>query len=125
MLVVRGWVDSYFISIPNRNSVFAEPLIRFCHGFTGFKIEALYFLSCPGSFTQKLQTRSDAGILKKTIDGNAFTEFLPSILRDQLFQYFLEGFPVQWVIWVRVHSRSIYRSEFDVPYVCSIFGLSY
>ena len=44
------------------------------------QIQSFYFVSCPWRFAEKLEAGFNAGVVDKTINGNAVSEAIPPII---------------------------------------------
>ena len=61
-------------------------------------VEIFHFLARPICFTQKLKARFNAWIVRKAIDGDTASKFLPAVIFNQFGQNFLEGDSVQGIV---------------------------
>ena len=62
------------------------------------QVEALYLLTCPWRFAQKLQAGIDAGVQSKTAYGDKYCQLGPAVVPGQLFHNGLQSFAVQGVV---------------------------
>lgn len=69
----------------------------------GAEIQFLYFFPRPWRFTQKSKARINAWIIHKTINLNALSQPVPTIIINQKFDDHFERFAVQGVIYFRIH----------------------
>ena len=65
-------------------------------------IERLNFCASPVRLSKEFQTAVDARIAGETMDFDAFTQLLPTILSDQVFQDRFQRDAVQWIfrLWL-------------------------
>ena len=66
------------------------------------QVELLHFFSRPGRFSQKLQARFEGGIIHKTADRDAPTQFFPAIDFLQVRDHIRQFDAVQGVIGLRI-----------------------
>jgi len=83
------------------NNEFCQELQRVL--FYGSQVQIFDLFSCPGSFSQKVQTGFDAGILLKTFDRDAPAHFFPTNIFNQVVQDHFERDSVQGILRLFVH----------------------
>lgn len=65
-------------------------------------IQVFDFLAGPIGLTQELQAGFYAWIMVETIDGDPFSQLIPTIILYQLGQNFLESYAVKGIIFLSV-----------------------
>jgi hypothetical protein len=72
---------------------------------TYFEVKVFNLFAGPWGFTQKCQTRFDAGIVIKTSDFDFVTQVFPSVKIDKFVKDHLKGFAMQRIIGLPFHHK--------------------
>ncbi len=65
------------------------------------QVKTFHFLACPRGFAQKLQARSDAGVVREAANRDALAQVIPAVMVGQAVHKGFQGQAVQGVAHLR------------------------
>lgn len=83
-------------------------LVNACNLAT-IEIERFHFIACPGRAPQELETRCNAGVVRKAADIDFSPQRVPAVLMDQLVEHGFERDAVQRIVRLGGAHRLIAR----------------